>query len=261
VVTLRGENFGLQEGGAVFLVDDEGVRIAATVLFWNHTLIRFSVPPWQGDGVRLSLEAGGQPSSSLGNRTLSWKYDPPQVFSMSPKSAETTGRSVSGSNVTIAVVGMNFGVRRSVRLGATVMVELPGGNHTHMWFNATAGQGTRDLRITVGSQTHAQNENVTRFRHNPPVIQFMNPLAGRTDACQDFEPLRKFYDRRSQPDAVKARLCCRMDEFTIEGECDVHVAVTCWSLRAQTWSADDCDIRESCARLHLLVGGSRPCLF
>ncbi len=111
---FTGNNFGRNSSGFIALQDmnvnsttnvTTPVFVYGIVLVWNHTYIQFRMPAWQGAGLALQVSVAGQSTSQLGDGTaVQWKYEPPVIYTMEPKTGPSSGRDAFGQPIMVCVL-------------------------------------------------------------------------------------------------------------------------------------------------------------
>lgn len=160
-LTITGSNFGISptvsfgSGGATI--------IGAP----THTRILCTLPAGQGTNQAVTVSAGG-----VSSNTLLVDYDAPEILSITPASAGTSGSTL------ITINGKNFGLSGTVSIGGQNAPVTSGGySHNTITCTLPEGQGA-NLPVVVTSAGRASNS--AAFSYDPPAITGISPATGPT---------------------------------------------------------------------------------
>lgn len=157
-ITLSGQNFGLNP----FVAFDSD---SCAITSHDHTHIVCVPPPGTGTGHLLRVTVAGQQSG-----TMSWRYLPPSIASISPSAIPTSG-------ALITLTGNNFGAS-----GAWVFVDgaaCPVTSQTHTSIECAVPAGT-GLNKTVTVNVDGQSSNSATLSYQAPVLSSVTPSNGHT---------------------------------------------------------------------------------
>jgi hypothetical protein len=160
-LTLTGSNFGISPTVGF---GSGGATIIGTP---THTRILCTLPPGQGTNHAVTVSAGG-----VSSNTVLVDYDAPEILSITPSSAGTSGSTL------ITINGKNFGLSGTVSIGGqSASITAGGYSHTTITCTLPAGQGA-NLPVIVTSAGRASNS--VPFSYNPPAITGISVSAGPT---------------------------------------------------------------------------------
>lgn len=163
-LTITGNNFGPPGSSSVALVAGATTTLCP-VTQNSHAAIECTLPPGQGSNLGIRVTTTEQLSD-----TMSFAYDAPEIFTISPPSAPATG------GTTLTITGRNFGTTSSVTIGgANCPVTAQG--HSQILCTLPAGSGSgREVRVSAGNQTSA----AASFAYDGPQITSISPATGPT---------------------------------------------------------------------------------
>jgi hypothetical protein len=150
-LTLTGSSFGLV-GGSVQVGSSD-----CSITLQEHTMVKCTAS--SGEGSNDVVYTLGTQISNV----VTFTYAPPEIVSVSPPSAPTSG------NSNLVIFGNNFGDNTPlVQIGGIAcVVDTARTNHTHIVCKAPAGQGANlDVFVFVGEQS----ATLSGFSYLPPSI-------------------------------------------------------------------------------------------
>lgn len=173
-VTVRGEFFGTPDLGAGTMTMDAASQLQ--VVYQDHEVLRFAIPP--GDGLNHFIEflVGGQ-----GSPRLAFRYTGPAVTGVAPFNGPTVGGTV------ISVSGRNFGLTApTITVGGRpcplLLPFAPAADHGLVRCRTPAGQNTGlPVIVTVNGQTSPTAATAAGlFSYDVPVVSWVSPTGGPT---------------------------------------------------------------------------------
>jgi len=167
-LTVAGSNFGTVSP-RVTVGDAE-----AQVLAFGHEAVTVRVPAWQGAGLPVRVEAGGQ-LSAVNNDAL-FSYSAPTIGSLSPAGGPTRGGglvTIEGANFGVSLAAVEVVLSDPTAQGSSSRIQIPSDGlvhltHEQLTFVLPEGQGVRQLLLTVGGQ--ASPDSGFEFRYFAPVL-------------------------------------------------------------------------------------------
>jgi VCBS repeat-containing protein len=167
-VVVVGRNLGTR-GVAYF----RGKLINATWEDSQHTRVRVTIPPGEGNDHKLYLLVGGQSSAQL-----TFSFSAPLVSSVAPRLGSTDGQEK------IIVTGINFGIQGPVVKIGEKLAKVE--TYTHNMIEALTPSGVGknlSVTVTVSSQVSscsAAEPRFCQFSYKSPEIHQMFPTNGPT---------------------------------------------------------------------------------
>lgn len=165
-VTVRGENFGRDSQGTVYI----GATLCPYTL-WTHSRVECSVPEGEGKDHDITLTAGNQ--NDVHDDAFS--YDAPIVSSITPANAGTIG------GYDLIIDGSNFGTSgasSSVQIGS-YGVTITARDHDQITVEADPGIGS-SLGVVVTVQGQSSPDSV-QFDFDAPILSSLT----NTDCIAD----------------------------------------------------------------------------
>ena len=164
LMKINGSNFGTS-GYVMF----GSAQASLTGAGYSNTYIECLLPVGQGSSpVTVTI-------NSVKSQSYAWSYLPPNISSINPPSAATSG------NVLITLAGSNFGTSGTVTFGTySCSTSQPGTsyNSAKIVCYLPPGQGANlSVLVNVSAQI---NPVVPLFSYNPPSITSISPVNGPT---------------------------------------------------------------------------------
>ena len=164
LIRINGTNFGTS-GYVMF----GSTQAALTGAGYSNTYIECTLPAGQGAApVTVTI-------NSVKSAGYSWSYLPPNITSITPPAAATSG------NVLITLAGSNFGTTGAVTFGSYICsTSYPGTSYStsRVICYLPPGQGA-NLSVLVNVSAIV-NPLVPLFSYNPPNITNISPVSGPT---------------------------------------------------------------------------------